>query len=361
MRNSPFSILGTSWARWLCHTFLFAVALSALFACSTRLISREPSSSRFSCSELTSLFLGSRTERFSAQKYHSLKKSLQALEVLSARQNFSPLEGVHEIKKSSFWWKRHLKKALKKFENGDELTERQVEVLVSELYRLSHPLPLWKRTFGLLVTAETHKEYLLRRIHEELATKNLLEVFKDLGLLREPSNIGRFQAKYRQHRNRISLSLTTAFNLISVAHSDPLIVVPNLKKLDRIEIPPHLVDKIFEQGIESVKPELMALWGPKAKFDIGWMRFRRVVHTMVLGYILYSLPSELAAIQNELAEEFQKDFFIEEAEDEELELFVTQLIDDWKANYEETQQRLPTLQETEDMAALLRFLGGKTR
>lgn len=295
---------------------------------------------------------------------HPYIDALKSLESVSSRQNFNPLEGLSGLSEKDMRWKLSVKRSLAKLSNAEPLSARQTEKLVYHLYRKLHPEPLWKRFASRFMYLENAESLVIRRIHEELASKNVTEALAEIGLLRSNSNLENFKNILSQNQNKIQTALAMGFNAMIAQARQPFVFVPNISRMRNIDIPDNLAQRIFDEGVDALYPEIHAKYSSLANFDVAWQRFRYGVNSLITVYLIYSLPDQIEKIQDELQksamESFTNSFDSLEGTSDAEEAEWLRHLEEYTEFILKSKGREPSSEEIEEARVLFLYFSGGT-
>lgn len=295
--------------------------------------------------------------------YLSFKRTLQSLESISSNENFNPLDGVSGISEKKLFWKRSVKNSLNKLSRSEPISAREAQQLTIHLYKLSHPQPLLKTLSSKFVYLENSDELIKRRIFEEISSRNVVEALESLGLLRRSSDIDRFKNLISKEKNKINSAISLAYNAVIMSFSNYLLLIPNLQSTRNLDIPNNLVDRIMDNGVDSLLPELKAKYGSKANFEVNWQRFRYGANSLMMLYLIYSLPDHIEKIQEEmqnLVVQQMSESITESVNIDENEIKAEKYLKEYADLMFSKYKREPTSEELEEARILYLYFSGST-
>jgi hypothetical protein len=254
------------------------------------------------------------------------------IEALTKTNQVNPLNLAENLQKHPVFRNKILKISKKlKTKNGYRLSN--LNDVFDEIFRLNNP------QFDAVFTKKwkgKEKELIDQWINQELGRRNMESVAKQLGLLKNETALEKFRLWKQRQRNGIEIALNASTNGPMIYFFKTPGKMPNIKFFKANE---SLLNKIEQNGLESIKPELHAHYRNPAIAQLVYDNIKKNygrVFKALIAYYTYQNWSEIkkqtqlayniasTGIQNlfidnqKLQNQIDKTFSLEEAQEEEI-------------------------------------------
>lgn len=203
-------------------------------------------------------------------------------------------------------------KILNKIDLDQGVSQDHFKKVLEELYQFRFGNPNSIKNLFQFGNEQKIKEIIRVRIMPDVLSGKLFQILEELGLSREPNWIQKLGQFKKKNHQRIEWTLTALINASSLYFSSS--VLGYLPKIERVEslkkkiLTPEMIDRISQEGFDSVYPDLRLALGDHIQFELYYKYFRNLYHTasaLSLGYFFYTdifLPVKKNEEQKEIQE-----------------------------------------------------------
>lgn len=225
---------------------------------------------------------------------------LALFEVIAEKSGWDLLNISKIMAKGSGRDQQRVTKILNQFSFDDGVSARKLESILTRLYLLANSHPK-----GIDLSISTARERLItKRMELSFVKQSFMEALHELGFIRDPNLFERVKALRSQYSNYESLLITASLNAFSITHFGIPVHVPKLQAGERQNIPPEVIQKIKDHGIDAARDDLKRIYSRHSNFQLAWNTVRRLYTGAMFGLAVFMSVQMLPMLEYSIASHF---------------------------------------------------------
>jgi hypothetical protein len=151
------------------------------------------------------------------------------------------------------------------FRLPNKVSQSRIEKVLVRQYKLVFGAPDSIRS-SLTEDKETAlRRSIIARIENSIARLGAVKAFEEVGLLKDPTLVDKYRDFARRNDGKLSVVINAALNTPSVLHGQYVpSFIPKSPITKEVAIPPEILDKIWNEGIDAAYPDIKELFQKEA-------------------------------------------------------------------------------------------------